>query len=694
MNSKPRFSSKFPIELLLILIIAAATFLPGLTQARIYRDDWYYTMDRLIGGPGVFQEMFKIDRPARGPLFEAYFQFFGDHPLPYHMISFIWRVLGGFSAWWLFRLLWPRKRSATLLMAILFTLYPGYSRWLEGFENQPTIFSLFLEVLSIALTLQAIRTSRTAPKVLAWLGSILTGWAYIALVDYSIGMEVFRLLCVFVIVSQANPSLPSVKKGVSTLRVWAPAAVIPAGFLLWRLVFFHNERAATNVGLQLGGILNSPVSTGLWWLVHLFQSVFNETVLAWAAPLFEDLFGLGLSGALIGFALGVFVAGVVLVAVIWINKTTDSRIENDGKWQKEAILIGLAGVLFGVLPIVLANRIVAFGAFSHYSIPASLPAAILVTGVVYSIDSQHIKMGLISILALLAAVTHYVVATQVINEENVISNFWHQMVWRAPGIASGTTLFVAYPGINIGEDIDAVAGPANYLYFPEETNQIPVVYHLVALPQMDYTTKDVITSTQIPYDYRTHTGTIDYNKLLVISQPTESSCVHVLDARWPRYTDRDSDQLLILGQYSKIDSVLMDGSGPRPADYIFGPEPAHGWCYYYEKAELALQKQDWAEIVKLGEEAGRQDLHPIDRIEWSPFLQAYAHLGNEQAFKSTSTKIDSSPFVRSQACQFLLNMEALGDKFNEPIQTMLDEKLCRGQSKTRPAEFPTVVPAP
>ena len=32
-------------------------------------------------------------------------------------------------------------------------------------------------------------------------GAILTGWIYIALVDYAIGMEVFRFLAVFVLVT-------------------------------------------------------------------------------------------------------------------------------------------------------------------------------------------------------------------------------------------------------------------------------------------------------------------------------------------------------------------------------------------------------------------------------------------------------------------------------------------------------------
>src|SRR5574338_853228 len=90
-------------EILLIAAIAAVTYLPHLSQATIYRDDWYYVMDRMIGGPGTFQQMFSIDRPARGPLFEAYYQLFGIQPFPYHMMSFVWRIAAGLTALWLFR---------------------------------------------------------------------------------------------------------------------------------------------------------------------------------------------------------------------------------------------------------------------------------------------------------------------------------------------------------------------------------------------------------------------------------------------------------------------------------------------------------------------------------------------------------------------------------------------------------------
>ena len=42
----------------------------------------------------------------------------------------------------------------------------------------------------------------------------------------------------------------------------------------------------------------------------------------------------------------------------------------------------------------------------------------------------------------------------------------------------------------------------------------------------------------------------------------------------------------------------------------FATEPGHTWCYFYEKAELARQIQDWDQIVALGSEAAEKELRP------------------------------------------------------------------------------------
>jgi hypothetical protein len=674
------------MEIVLILLIAAVTYLPHLSQATIYRDDWYYVMDRTIGGPGTFQQMFSIDRPARGPLFEVYYRLFGIQPFPYHMSSFFWRLMGGLAALWLFRQLWPRQRLATFLMAVLFVLYPGYLRWMEGFEDQPGILSSFLEVLSIALTLLAIRSSQTLIKVFAWISSIILGWAYLALVDFSFGMEVFRFLCVFILVNHGQETRTFWQKTISAIRAWWIAVIIPAGYLFWRFFLFNNERAATDVGLQLGQLVTSPFMTAGLWLMRLIQSIINVTIVAGGTTYLEDFFEISLPE----FLLGLLLAGVA-ISLLWVGfftwKNDDantSKRGSDGRWQFEAIWAGLIGVFFGVVPVIMANRYVSFDAYSHYALPASLASTMLVAGVIFLIDSHMVRFIAASTLIFMAVLTHYTVSLLILHEENIIANFWQQVAWRAPGIKVGTTLFVNYPTVHYAEDVDAVSGPANFIYYPEQTNQIPVVYQLIGLPQMDYTTKEVLRGINRKEDYRTHVGELNSNNMLVMSQPTVDACVHVIDSQWPRYSSGDPDQILLLGQYSKIENVLTDGSSPRLAAMIFGPEPEHSWCYYYQQAERALQEGDWEKIVQIGDQAARLNLTPADKIEWTPFMQAYAATGNEKAFQSTAEKIKRLPFVRKGICDVLLAMQATGSTFTPEIQSLMGDAVCRGQVELEP----------
>ncbi len=679
-----KFNPARLIEIALLFVVSALAYLPGLLQATVYRDDWYYVLDRLIGGPGVFQAMFSIDRPARGPFFEAYYQAFGVAPLPYHLSSFLWRFLGGLAALWLFNLLWLKQRRATLFIALLFVLFPGYLRWLEGFENQPRIASSCLEALSFALTLKAISANRTFPRIAAWAGSIITGWAYLALVDFSIGMEIFRLLCIYVFVNQGQSHGSLLQRWGVALRAWAAAVLIPAGFLFWRLFIFHNERPQTDIGRQLGVLWSSPLATAFIWLIRLFQSAADVSFLSWGTPALQDFFGLRLRDMLLGLFMAFMAVASVYLANWFLNKEkagSDGGPDGDrhDPWTMQAIWMGLAGVVIGVLPVIMANRYVDFRSYSHYALPASLAAAVLAVGVVSSLSSS--RMGLYFVLALVASavLTHAAYSTQVVAEEKSISEFWHQLAWRAPEMRRETTLFVNYAGFSYGDDIDAVDGPANFIYFPGPTNHIPVTYQIYALPQLNYTTNDVRLGKDKSGGYRTHIANIEFERFLVISQPSAAACVHAIDSKWPLFSSDDPDQVLLVGQYSKVDSIIASSNSPRLAAFMFGPEPVHQWCYYFEKAELALQSEDWEKVAELGNMASKADLHPEDQVEWTPFLQAYAYLDDVPLFTATAHRINSAPFAKLQACNILTHMQEQGYSLSSAIQTQTSNLLCKGE---------------
>ncbi len=670
------------IELAVILIVTTLNYLPNLSKATIYRDDWYYTMDRMLGGPEAFHVMFSIDRPARGYFFETYYQLFGVDPRPYHAVAFAFRLLVGTAAFWLFLILYPRKWQAALVFSLLFALFPGYTRWMEGFENQPNIVSLFCEVMSIILTLEAMKTRRTALKVLYWGGSILSGLIYILLIDYAIGMEAFRWLCVYLVIQHQDNRPSLLQKGVAALRAALPALLVPGIFLFWRLFIFNNQRPETDINLQLSVVTQSPLNGLVSWMIGLVKSVGNTAIIPWAGPYFSDLFNLERPQILTG--LGIALAALACIGLgLYLVRRLRSAPPDESEscpeaWAREAMLIGLLGTTAGVLPVVMANRSVALGIYSHYAVPASLAAALVICGLLYCIRSQQVRLSLFGVLILLAVTTHYAASARVVVEEQTISNFWQQVVWRAPGIREATGLMVYYPGVNYGEDVDAVSGPANFIYFNQPSNELPVRYSLQAMKQYPWTVTEYLSGQKQTLSYRTHYGVIDPGHLLVMSQPTQDSCVHIIDRTNPWFSFDDPNMVVTIGQNSNLKTILPKATPPQLSKVIFGTEPAHGWCYYFEKAELARQQNDWARVLSLAAEVERGGLQPGQNqpLEWMPFLQAYAQQGDLEHFKSLAAQTTQSAYNKVQTCNVLKRMQESGSTFSQDIQSEIQKTIC------------------
>jgi hypothetical protein len=89
------------------------------------------------------------------------------------------------------------------------------------------------------------------------------------------------------------------------------------------------------------------------------------------------------------------------------------------------------------------------------------------------------------------------------------------------------------------------------------------------------------------------------------------------------------------------------------------------------------QQGDWDEIARLGDEAQDLGLHPNDRVEWMPFLQAYAFLSDEKQVKALSTRINTDPFYRQLACKNINAMNGYGYPLSTDIQQQVDELFCQ-----------------
>lgn len=659
-------------HVLIIVVITSLTYLPNLSQATIYRDDWYYTLDRTMGGPYAFGDMFYIDRPARGLLFETFYQLFGVEPKPYHIVHFIFRILTSLAAWVLFLTIWPKQWKAALMFTLLFAIYPGYTRWMEGFENQPNIISLFCEVASILLTLLAIKSKKFIPKVVYWVFSIISGWIYLSLIDYAIGMEIFRWLSVFTILNMPKLKESIFKKLKYTVRYLWPSFFIPGVFLFWRLFKFENFRPETDLSLQLAKVLSSPLLGSFNWIMNLIKSLIFTTFQAWVTYSFNEFFQLDTIQMVYGL---VFAIGCGIFALIGIrmvrspNKKKNEFLDDEkSNWFRQSSLIGLLGLIAGILPVVITNRSISAGPFSHYSVPVSLAVAFLVVGMLFFIQDHLVRTSLFLMLIFLAVITQFAASSLVITEVKTIANFWHQVAWRAPGIRSGTGLLINYPGIKYGEDVDAVSGPANFIYFNLPVGNLPVYYPLQGMKFYPWTVNDYLSGAEIILSYRTHYGKIDVSpeKMLVMSQPTRESCVHIINQDNPWFSYDDPPTIIIVSKSSNLDNILLNLPTPILKESIFGPEPAHDWCFYYQKAELANQKGELQNIVSIGNEIEELNLRAYDSIEWMPFIQAYAYMGYYEKADSLINIMKQTPFYQNQACQAYKSKPISSD---EKIQT-------------------------
>jgi hypothetical protein len=662
-------------EIIFLLVVSAVVYLPHIGGLTYFKDDWYYIFDGMSGGAAVFHEMFRIDRPVRGFFFEWYFFALGPNPLPWHIGAFLWRTLAAVGALWIFTTLWERARVFNFFAALFFAIFPGYYWWISAIEYQPMIASLALQVISIALTMQAVLAPRTAVKAAYLAGAALTGWAYIALVDYAIGMEVFRFLCVYLLVSRGEARFWD--RMMLTFKAWAWNVLIPLGFMVWRALFFTNERAATDIGTQLGVFLGHPIATGIAWLYQIYNSLLTVSVLAWVSqfPAFNQWLRLRDTAA--GLLVAAAAAGLVMLAVRRINISAGEKagVETPPRVWNEALLLGGLGMIGGVLPVVMANRYINLTFYSHYGLPVSLAAALFTAACLGLLSAPRIQKAMLFTLTAFAALAHHGIAVQARIEETALQKFWWQVNWRAPALREGTLLVIQYPLSSMGDDGLAVIEAANVMYFPGFVGRIPVQYPLSGLTVSSSVLPDILDGTQYEsVPYRSHVVNYDYSNLLVISQPTVSSCVHVLDGREPLISVDDLVGVTLASPSSRIENVIVDAVPAVPQPFIFGAEPQRSWCYYFQKADLAAQMGDWATVVALGEEALALRFSPEDRVEWLPFLKAYAITGNAERLEQLAKRVVGERSIRLQICEMFSRIE---QHLNGDVQQVVDRVYCK-----------------
>jgi hypothetical protein len=136
---------------------------------------------------------------------------------------------------------------------------------------------------------------------------------------------------------------------------------------------------------------------------------------------------------------------------------------------------------------------------------------------------------------------------------------------------------------------------------------------------------------------------------VIYSKPGADRCLWVLspdDADNPELPEL-TRQALPVANLSRIEAQAR---APLPAD-LFGKEPAHTWCYFYQRAELARQQKDWQTVAALGDQAAGLGYKPGNANEWLPFIEGYALSGSWQgAQQRTEDALAASSDIAPRLC--------------------------------------------
>jgi hypothetical protein len=211
------------------------------------------------------------------------------------------------------------------------------------------------------------------------------------------------------------------------------------------------------------------------------------------------------------------------------------------------------------------------------------------------------------------------------------SLFW-QIAWRAPELRYGTSLFAtglppSLAGVHAAGMLDLLysgdRSDGGFDYFIFDVDRVVANDSVPSDITLSYKPGAQIAGALRSFRFD---GTSSQSLVVWISP---GGTLRIVDPGHENEILRCTMLCSNLSQISNPGELISDSPrGPNgPLLRIFGPEPAHDWDYFYQKAELARQVGNWSAVTDLGDQAMRLGLQPHDSSEWFPFIDGEARNG-------------------------------------------------------------------
>lgn len=662
-----KFTNLFPY--LLLALAGILTYVLYLFTPGIFRDDWVLYASKATGIN--FFNLFLSDRPGVGIYLDYLVKLLGYNPIIWKAYFIILHILASSMFYALLNKIFHSK-VINLLAALLLLIYPGFLQTGESFTYQTHFLALVLGLISIFTTLKSIESKNNVAKIGFISISIITESLYLLLVEYFIGIEVLRILFVFLFIHKEHNLNRELKIAARSFLLTIPNIASALLFIFWRFWIFSSSRLDTSPIQIFSDFRTNPLHYLIERLVSFGSSFFDALLTSWILPFSKAFTSVRLKELLLAFFYALFIAMLGVLLFKFFIKLNHEKLSEEDYQLNKYLPLGVISTVFLLIPIILSSRFIEINThYDRYTIPPVLGIVLIIAGLfVYFFKQRKLFFLLISFIVFIGCSSQIVSYLKFSDSWESKKEFWWQLYWRAPSLKSDTVLIpsIEYEFNNVWEIIT----PAN-LIWQQNSGDFTINGARLTDPTVIET---LVSQSKSERSLRGIILTSDMAHALLISMPAGNGCIHVLDKKQLEYPLNLNPLLYEVGNRSNINQIdLVNNENILSPEYIFGKEPEHDWCYFYQKASLERQFGNWNEVARLGDEAFSKDLRPTDGIELMPFLEAYIYLGREEDVKDMLSIIKSNNLQKNQMC-FVLDSETSGAYLKGTNFLALEESIC------------------
>jgi hypothetical protein len=322
-------------------------------------------------------------------------------------------------------------------------------------------------------------------------------------------------------------------------------------------------------------------------------------------------------------------------------------------WQGSWLITGFWGLLVGLIPFYVAGYFVLSGEEPYngrFTLGSLAGIALIVPALLaFFVSSVKRRLILFAILTGLMIGWQNHAGDQFRSLWNIQKRLYQELLWRAPSVRSGTAFIFDPPASSQFIERSQVFAINSIYHTSDDSVEYPYWSFSLAgsgkLTGWSLSIENNSALAPLLPDVILSDGKYDASfsghssdALYFSFQPDAKQCLWLVDSYVADYLNLP----MLFAHTSEKRIIPQPATSPKTFELIFGPERSTNqpWCYFYQKAELAASSQSWKIVQDLWQKAQLENELPLHGIEYLPFIEADAWLGDWEAAYSLSRKAD------------------------------------------------------